>query len=161
MLFKERTIRKMESKIEITEQEAKENYNRFLRVSAEFENYKKRFAREMNDVKKFSNESLIKEMLSVVDNLELALTSSQRTNTGLVEGINITLKGLLNILKKSNVEVIVSLGKPFDPVFHQAVIQKETNNYPKNTVTEEMQKGYTMCGRLIRPSMVAVSTSKQ
>lgn len=156
-------IKEMEAKLETAEQEAKENYDRFLRVSAEFENYKKRSAREMSEFRKFSNESLIKEMLSVVDNLERALDSSRsdkQADTGLVQGVDMTLKEILNIFEKFSVKPVESLGKPFDPAFHQAVMQEETDGHPENIVTNEMQKGYMMHDRLIRPSMVAVSTSK-
>ncbi len=156
-------IKEMEAKLETAEQEAKENYDRFLRVSAEFENYKKRSAREISEFRKFANESLIKEMLSVVDNLERALDSSlsnKQADTGLVEGVDMTLKEILNIFEKFSVKPVESLGKPFDPAFHQAVMQKETDSHPGNTVTNEMQKGYMMHDRLIRPAMVVVSTSK-
>ena len=156
-------IKELEAKLETAEQEAKENHDRFLRVSAEFENYKKRSAREMSEFRKFSNESLIKEMLSVVDNLERALDSSRsdkQADTGLVEGVDMTLKEILNIFEKFSVRPVESLGKPFDPAFHQAVMQEETDAHPENIVTNEMQKGYMMHDRLIRPSMVAVSTSK-
>jgi len=157
-------IKELEAKLETAEHEAKENYDRFLRVSAEFENYKKRSAREISEFRKFSNESLIKEMLSVVDNLERALDSSQsnkQAGTGLAEGVAMTLKEILNIFEKFSVKPVESLGKPFDPVFHQAVMQEETDGHPENIVTNEMQKGYMMHDRLIRPAMVVVSTSKE
>lgn len=156
-------MKEMKAKLKTAEQEAKENYDRFLRVSAEFENYKKRSAREMSEFRKFSNESLIKEMLSVVDNLERALDSSRsdkQADTGLVQGVDMTLKEILNIFEKFSVKPVESLGKPFDPAFHQAVMQEETDGHPENIVTNEMQKGYMMHDRLIRPSMVAVSTTK-
>lgn len=156
-------IKELEAKLETAEQEAKENYDRFLRVSAEFENYKKRSTREMSEFRKFSNESLIKEMLSVVDNLERALDSqsNKQARTGLVEGVAMTLKEILNIFEKFSVKPVESLGKPFDPAFHQAVMQEETDGHPENIVTNEMQKGYMMHDRLIRPAMVVVSTSKE
>ncbi|RZB30809.1 MAG: molecular chaperone GrpE [Desulfobacteraceae bacterium Eth-SRB1] len=156
-------IKELDAKLETAEQEAKENYDRFLRVSAEFENYKKRSTREMSEFRKFSNESLIKEMLSVVDNLERALDSqsNKQARTGLVEGVAMTLKEILNIFEKFSVKPVESLGKPFDPAIHQAVMQEETDGHPENIVTNEMQKGYMMHDRLIRPAMVVVSTSKE
>lgn len=156
-------IKEMEARLETAEQEAKENYDRFLRLSAEFENYKKRSEREINEFRKYANESLIKEILSVADNLERALDSSRsdkQADTGLVEGVDMTLKEILNIFEKFSVKPVESLGKPFDPTFHQAVMQEQTDGHPENTVTNEIQKGYMMHDRLIRPAMVVVSTSK-
>jgi len=157
-------LKEMETKIKSLEEEAKETYDRFLRVSAEFENYKKRSAREMSEFKKFANESLLKELLLVVDNMERAINLSKdegTSNNGLVEGIDITLKELLKILKKFGVKQVESLGKPFDPNFHQAVMQEETDEHPHNTVINEIQKGYIINERLLRPAMVAVSMAKE
>ncbi len=156
-------MKEMEAKLNSAEQEAKENYDRFLRVSAEFENYKKRSAREMADFKKFANESLIKELLSVVDNLERAINSSandEYVNSSVVEGVNMTLKEILKIFEKYSVKPIESLGKTFDPNFHQAISQEETEEHPENTVLKEFNKGYLMHERLIRPSLVVVSKAK-
>ena len=156
-------IKEMEARLETAEQEAKENYDRFLRLSAEFENYKKRSEREINEFRKYANELLIKEILSVADNLERALDSSRnnkQADTGLVEGVDMTLKEILNIFEKFSVKPVESLGNPFDPAFHQAVMQEETDSYPGNTVINEIQKGYMMHDRLIRPAMVVVSKSK-
>jgi molecular chaperone GrpE len=157
-------LKEMETRIKSLENEAKETYDRFLRVSAEFENYKKRSAREMSEFKKFANESLIKELLLVVDNMERAINSSNdegNSNNSLVKGIDMILKELLKILGKFGVKQVESLEKPFDPNFQQAVMQKETNEHPNNTVIEELQKGYTINERLLRPAMVVVSMSKE
>ena len=102
----------MEAKLKVAQEESRETYDRFLRISAEFENYKKRSAREMDEFRKFANESLIKEMLSVVDNLERAINSSndaKQANSGLVEGVDITLKEILKIFEKFNVKPVESL----------------------------------------------------
>jgi len=157
-------LKEMEIKIKSLEDEAKETYDRFLRVSAEFENYKKRSAREMSEFKKFANESLIKELLLVVDNMERAISSSKdegNSNNGLIEGIDMTLKELLKIFEEFGVKQVESLGKPFDPNFHQAVMQEETDKHPHNTVINELQKGYIINERLLRPATVVVSMSKE
>ena len=157
-------LKEMETRIKSSEEEAKEIYDRFLRVSAEFENYKKRSTREMSEFKKFANESLLKELLSVVDNMERAINSSKdegTSNNGLVEGIDMTLKVLLKIFKEFGVKQVESLGKSFDPNFHQAVMQEETDEHPHNTVINELQKGYIINERLLRPAMVVVSMSKK
>ena len=156
-------IKEMEAKLKAAQEESKETYDRLLRVSAEFENHKKRLAREMDEFRKFANESLIKEMLSVVDNLERAINSSSnanQANPGLVEGVDITLKEILKIFEKFNVRPVESLKKRFDPSFHQAVMTEETDDYPEHTVINELQKGYMMHDRLLRPAMVVVSMPK-
>lgn len=156
-------IKEMETKLKAAQEESRETYDRFLRISAEFENYKKRSAREMDEFRKFANESLIKEMLSVVDNLERAINSSndaKQANSGLVEGVDITLKEILKIFEKFNVKPVESLKKDFDPNFHQAVMTEETDDHAKHTIINELQKGYMMHDRLLRPAMVVVSIPK-
>ena len=157
------TIKELEEQLEAATAEAKENYDRFLRVSAELENYKKRVAREMEDLRKFANQSLIKSLLPVLDNLELAIKSSvegKNSNSSLLDGVELTRKEILKVLEKFNVEQIEALGQAFDPRFHEAVMQEETDKHPGNTVINELQKGYLMHDRLIRPSMVVVAMPK-
>jgi molecular chaperone GrpE len=159
----EKSLKEMEARFEAKEEEAKETYDRLLRVSAEFENYKKRSAREMEEFKKYANQSLLKEMLSVVDNLELAITSSQDGKTAdktLIEGLNLTLSEILRVFEKFNVTPIEAKGKPFDPAYHEAVMREETDDYPENTVISEFQKGYLIHDRLLRPAMVVVAVPK-
>jgi len=154
------TLKEIQAELESAKLEAKENYDRFLRVSAEFENYKKRSTREMDDFRKFANQSLIKEILAVVDNLERALNSSNGSSGNdkcMADGVNLTLKDILKVFEKFNVKSIESMGQPFDPNFHQAMMQEETDDYPENTVISELQKGYMIHGRLLRPSMVVVA----
>lgn len=156
-------LKEMETRLESVEQEAKEAHDRFLRVSAEFENYKKRSAREMDEFRKFANESLLREMLTVVDNLERALNSSNndnQANSHIAEGVDMTLKEILKVFEKFNVKPIEALGKPFDPNFHQAAMREETNERPENTVLNELEKGYMIHDRLLRPAMVVVSMPK-
>lgn len=157
-------LKEMEARLESLEKEGKESYDRFLRVSAEFENYKKRAAREMNDFRKFANESFIKAMLPVVDNLDRAIESSSNDDhaqNSVLEGVNMTLKEILKVFEQFNVKPFESLGKAFDPALHQAVMQEETNDHPENTVLNELQKGYMMHDRLLRPAMVVVSKTKE
>lgn len=154
----------LKNKLAAAYEEAKENYDRLLRVSAEFDNYKKRTAREMEDFRKYANESLLKEILLLVDNLERALKSSEdngHTDTRLVEGINMTIHDILKVFEKFSVKPIESLREPFDPNFHEAVMQIETEKHPENIVLKEFQKGYMIHDRLLRPAMVAVSKKKE
>lgn len=156
-------MKDLEEKLKNSELESKQAYDRFLRVSADFENYKKRTAREISEFRKYANESLISEMLNVVDNLERAIISSagnDKVNNCLVEGVGMTLKEILKVFENYSVKPIESLCKAFDPNFHQAVMQQESEEHPENTVIAELQKGYMIHDRLLRPSMVIVSTAK-
>jgi len=140
--------------------DANELQDRLLRVSAEFENYKKRFAREMDDFRKFANEAFARELLPVMDNLERAVFSSEGNSNnekGLIEGVKKTLKELQKALETFRVKKIVSLDQPFDPRFHQAIMQEEVKDQKSNIVIKELQAGYMIHDRLLRPAMVAVS----
>lgn len=154
----------LETRLEKVEKESAEHYDRFLRVSAEFDNYKKRSAREMDDFRKFANESIIKEMLSVVDNLERAMESVDTTSeaqSAIAKGVDMTLAEILKVFEKFAVKPIQAINEPFDPIYHQAVMQEENQDQPDSTVLRELQKGYLMHDRLLRPSMVVVSKSTE
>jgi len=156
-------MKDLEVQLEAKEQESKENYDRVLRVSAEFENYKKRTSRELEEFRKFANQSLIKELLSVVDNLELAINSTnghQTIDQSLLQGLEMTHKEILKVFEKFNVKPIEATGQVFDPTFHEAVMQEETDEVDPNTVVNELQKGYLIHNRLLRPSMVVVARSR-
>jgi molecular chaperone GrpE len=156
-------MKDLEAQLAAKEQEAKENYDRLLRISAEFDNYKKRTSRELEEFRKFANQSLIKELLSVVDNLELAMESTnghQTIDQGLLQGLEMTHKEILKVFEKFNVKPIEAKGQVFDPNFHEAVMQEETDEVEANTIVNELQKGYLINDRLLRPSMVVVARSK-
>jgi molecular chaperone GrpE len=143
-------------------QKVEDERDRVLRVLAEFENYKKRMSRQMEDYKKYANEALLKELLSVVDNLERAICSSEHAKDNprescVVEGVEMTLNEILKVLEKFHVTPFEALGKPFDPVFHEAVMQQESNGHPENLIIQVLQKGYMIHDRLLRPAMVVVS----
>jgi len=148
-----------EEKIEKAEADVAAAHDRFLRASAELENYKKRTQKEMADFRRYANTSLVKELLGVVDNLERAVESSNESDekAQLSEGLNLTLKELLKVLKTFHVTPIDSLGQSFDPCFHQAMMQEETSDHVDNIVLKELQKGYMIHDRLLRPAMVVVS----
>lgn len=159
----ENPLKEIEARFEAKEEEAKEAHDRLLRVSADFENYKKRASREMEEFRKYANQSLLKEMLSVVDNLELAINSSndgKNTDKNLIEGLNLTLNEILRVFEKFNVTPIEAQGKTFDPAYHEAVMREETDDYPENSVMSEFQKGYLIHDRLLRPAMVVVAVPK-
>jgi len=150
----------LRSELESVKQEAQENYEKYLRASAELDNVRKRTARELEDFRKFSLEKIVKELLPVVDNLERAIQASgpnEQDGNGLLEGVDLVLKDILKVFDRFGIRPIESLEKPFDPTFHQAVMQEETSDQPDNTVISELQKGYLMHDRLLRPAMVVVS----
>ena len=130
-----------------------------LRLSAEFENFKKRKQREIDEFKKFANETVFKQLLSVVDNLERAIDSATDAveETSLLEGVKLTHKEILKLFESFNVKVVEAENQPFDPNFHQAVTHAQNNDVPDNTVINVLQKGYVLHDRLIRPAMVVVS----
>ena len=141
---------------------AKKNFDLYVRAQAEMDNMKKRFQREKLELSKFSNESLIKQLLPVIDNLEKAISHSEDENSldVLREGIKLTLKGLVDSLKKAGLEEVKAVGRTFDPHFHEAVSGREDKNVEDGTVLEELQRGYILNERLIRPAMVIVSKNR-
>ena len=164
---KEKSLAKMTKpelleKIEELQEESKKNFDLYLRSQADIENIKKRNIKDKEDWVRYSNETLIKEMLPVIDNLEKAISHAQNENSfdALKEGVKLTLKGFMDTLTKSGLEEVKAQGKPFDPSYHQAVSQQEDNNVEVGIILEELQRGYTLNERLIRPAMVVVSKGK-
>ena len=141
------------------EGELSEAQERVLRTAAEAENFKKRLQREKEEQTRYSNESFMRELLPVIDNLERALEHSKAgaDQGGLVEGLNMTLKGFLDTLTRFGCTPVEAAGKPFDPNFHEAVSQEESDDHEPNTVLRELQKGYLLKERLLRPAVVIVS----
>jgi molecular chaperone GrpE len=156
---KEKEVEELKKRLEETEKEAKENYERLLRTAADFENYKKRAAREKEDWTKFANKDLIRAILPFIDNLERAVNHAQKVvDTGvLIEGVRLTLQQLLQALNKFGLSSFESVGKPFDPAIHEAMLVVETDKHEPNQVVEEFQKGYLLNDRLLRPATVSVS----
>jgi molecular chaperone GrpE len=146
-------------KLKQVQESAEKNFDLYARSLAELDNMKKRFQKEKEDLIKFSNESLIKQLLTIIDNLEMATAHSQNENSlsSLAEGVELTLKGLTDTLEKAGLEKVNAVGKPFDPNFHAAVSAQEDHSVDAGTVLQELQKGYTLNQRLIRPAMVIIS----
>jgi len=151
--------RNLIGKVEEIEETATQNYELYLRSQAEIENMKKRFRKEKEGLIKYSNETLIKQLLPVVDNLDKALGNlpDKKSRNALGEGVELTLKGLMDTLKRTGLEEIKAAGEPFDPNFHEAVSMQEDDTVNPGTVLQELQKGYLLNQRLIRPAMVIVS----
>ncbi|HPC86956.1 MAG TPA: nucleotide exchange factor GrpE [Smithellaceae bacterium] len=139
------------------EKEAKENYDRYLRAAADLENYRKRAARERADIIKYGKEDLIRDILPFLDSLDRALEHKDTDDAqAFREGVALIQEQLLCCLKKHGVEKIESVGTDFDPNLHEALMQMESPDHEDNQVMSEMEKGYLLNGRLIRPSRVCV-----
>jgi molecular chaperone GrpE len=155
---REHEIEMLKTQLEEKTKQAEESYDRFLRAQAELENYKKRVDREKSSLVKYGNEELIKAILPVIDNLERALDHPTGENPdGLLEGIEITRKQLLQVLEKFGLTRIAPEGEPFDPSKHEAMMQVESTDHEPNTVVSEFQRGYFLNDRLLRPAMVSVA----
>lgn len=138
--------------------ELKETNERYLRLYAEFENYKKRVNKDKEELIKFGNERLLYEILPFLDHLEMALKhASNEVSSGLVQGVEMTLKELKKTLEKFGLTEIEAQGKPFDPVIHHAMSQVERDDIDEQLVAEEFRKGYMLKDKVLRPSLVAVS----
>ena len=150
--------RELQSKIE----EVNKLNDKYLRSAAEFDNYKRRAQRDQSDGIRFANEKIFKDLLPIIDNLDRAIQcgSEQTINGGLLEGVELTYKQFLETLTKFGVRQISSVGEIFDPAMHQAVAQVESENANPNTVVEELQKGYFLHERILRPAMVTVAKDK-
>ncbi|MBI9075080.1 MAG: nucleotide exchange factor GrpE [Desulfatibacillum sp.] len=137
----------------------------YLRTLAEFENYRRRAEREMTEFKKYANEVLIKEILPVIDNLERAMACTLNLDDpncaqNVLAGVQLTEKEILKVLERHGVTQLCSVGEIFDPTYHQALMAEESDEHPEETVIREMQKGYLLKERLIRPALVTVAKGK-
>jgi len=149
---------------ELTEQlaaaqaQALENRDHYLRARADLDNFRKRTQREKEDLLKFSNEAILRELLPVIDNLERALQHAATDGeTGLLQGVELTLGQFGKVLEKFHVVAIEAVGELFDPALHEAMGQIESLDQPENTVVQLLQKGYLLNDRLLRPAMVLIS----
>ncbi len=156
-------IADLESQLAQKTKEAQEYYDRLLRNAAELENLKKRQEKERADLLQFANENLIKELLPVVDNLELALEHGRQAGAPapFLEGIELVHQGFMKTLARFGVTPLVSVGQPFDPLYHHAVMEQESGEAEDCTVLKEVQKGYLLHNRLLRPAMVVVARCHQ
>jgi len=139
------------------EEECASLRDQLLRSRAEFDNFRKRTAREVERIRKTAAESLIHELLSVLDNLELALKHSAKEGDPLTTGVRLVYKQILDTLERNGLEKIEAVGKKFDPNIHEAVAQAPSDTVEPDHVVEEFQRGYRLGGQILRPSKVLVS----
>ncbi|MCI7145818.1 MAG: nucleotide exchange factor GrpE [Clostridiales bacterium] len=143
-----------EEKAEGKEEPEEDENTRYLRLMADFQNYKKRVEKEKSDLRSYANEQIMSQLLEVLDNFERALL--QEAGDGFKEGMEMIFRQLSDVLVKAGLAEIPALGEEFDPNFHNAVLTEETEEYESGKVSGVMQKGYTLNGKVIRPSMVKV-----
>lgn len=150
------------SKLATLEKERKELHERLLRTAADFDNFRKRTRKDMDDARAKAKEDVLREILPVADNLERALAAAESqgggtASGGIADGVKLVLRQLASALDRFEVKAFSSLGEAFDPARHEAISQIESADKPAGTVVNEMQKGYLMGARLLRPAMVAVA----
>lgn len=136
---------------------AEEYFQRLARLQADFDNYRKRTMREKEDLLKFAAEKLIGQILPVLDNFERALAAPAGDEGAFRSGVEMIYRQLLDILTREGLEPLQCVGQPFDPSRHEAVLRQPAGEQPENTVLAELQKGYTLHGKVIRPAMVCVA----
>jgi molecular chaperone GrpE len=155
------TLQKLVLALEEKTREAAEERERYLRTYADFENYRKRMQRDLLEFRKYANEQLLQELLSVVDHLALALqhaAEGAETNAGLRQGVELVYKQFIDVLEKFGVKPFESEGEPFDPAKHDAVMQDASSELPPNTVLRAFQDGYLYHDKILRHAKVSVST---
>lgn len=170
---KEESIKIEEEKITITKEElaqlkkqsslADEYLDHLRRLKAEFENYKKREEKQRIEFIKFASENLITELLVVMDSFDRALNGVHASHSleSFLPGVELIRKQLEDVLVKNGLAKIETVGNLFDPRIHEAIMQVESEEYPENTVTQELRKGYLLNNKVIRPAQIAVSKSKK
>ena len=146
----------LNKKLEEKEKEAAVNYDRYLRAVAELDNYRKRAAREKTDIIKYGKEDIIRDILPFVDSLDRALEHDTGDVQAFKDGVALIQEQLLSCLKKHGVERIETAGLNFNPNFHEALMQMESDQHEDNKIVSEMERGYLLNGRLLRPSKVCV-----
>lgn len=141
-----------------------ENWEKFVRLTAEFDNYKKRAARDRSEAIRYANESLLESLLPTLDNFEMAMSAVDNATVdsleSLKQGISMVHKQLRDVIKESGMEEIDAANQPFDPAWHEAVSQQESDDVPEGQVLQQIRKGYKLKDRLIRPANVVVATAK-
>jgi molecular chaperone GrpE len=147
------------AELESKNKEIQSLWDRLLRLQAEFENFKKRTARERTDLIKYANEGLLLEMIPVLDSLDRAIESAKANSNleNFLEGLGLVRRLLSVLLEKAGVKEIIAQGRPFDPQLHEAISVEASGAHPDNTVVEEIQRGYLLHNRVLRPAMVRVA----
>ena len=149
----------LEAELAQAKAKAEEHYDHLQRLQAEFDNYRKRTLKEKTEIIKYASERLVGELLPVLDNFERAASAAQINPdfTSFSQGVEMILRQLQTALSKEGLKAMDAVGQPFDPNLHDAVLRVDSDEHPENTVVEELQKGYFLKEKVLRPSMVKVS----
>ena len=153
-------VDELKSELEATRSELEQQKEQYLRTRAEMDNFRRRMQREKEELGKFANESILREILPVIDNLERAVCHARENeadSSSLLDGVEMTLSQFQKVLEKFNVTPVDAHGKPFDPACHEAMGQQESAECEPNTVVQVLQAGYMLNDRLLRPALVMVS----
>ncbi len=153
----EQAEEKQEEETPVTTEEDEALETKYLRLMADFQNFRKRTEKEKSDVYAYANEAIALKLLTVMDNFERALEHKDSPDEAFANGMELIFKQLKDVLTESHVEEIEALGAEFDPNYHNAVMMEEKEGCESNTVSEVLQKGYTLNDKVIRPSMVKVA----
>ena len=161
VLEPEEEMRRLREALEAKTREAEEHRDRYLRAAAEFDNARKRAAREREEYTRYANESLLRELLPVLDNFERALQAArgEPVAAAVTAGVELIQRELLRVLEKFGVTSFTSVGQPFDPERHEAIARVPALGRPEGTVMDETARGYLFNGRVLRPAMVTVASS--
>jgi len=143
------------------EEEYNKLKNEYLRLLADFDNYRKRMAKEIEDAKESAKRAIINDFLTILDNLEKAIEMAYQHKDAIIEGIELSIKSFKDMLKKHGVEEIKPDKETFNPNLHDALMMQESEDLPKDTVIQTVQKGYIYKDKLIRPAKVIVSAGKK
>ncbi|MFW6148275.1 MAG: nucleotide exchange factor GrpE [Atribacterota bacterium] len=157
---KEKELEKVKKEFNDMKENEKDYKAQLMRMQADFENYKKREEKKKKEFMEYAKQDLICQLLSVIDNLERAASYTQNKEhqpETIEEGIKGTLKEFRSILEKEGLKPVKAVGEKFDPHCHEAIMQVESEQYPEDTVMEEISKGYYLKSKIIRPSLVKVS----
>ncbi|SER70876.1 nucleotide exchange factor GrpE [Salipaludibacillus aurantiacus] len=148
-----------DSEVKQLELKLEEATNRMLRIQADYDNFRRRTKQEKESAAKYKSQSLAEKLLPALDNFErgMAITPQEEETKSLLKGMDMVYRQIKNALEEEGISEIDAVGQPFDPHYHQAVMQVETDDYGSNIVVEEMQKGYQLKDRVIRPAMVKVN----
>lgn len=152
-------IMKLEAELTQAKAKANEHYDHLLRLQAEFDNFRKRTQKEKTELIKYAAERLVADLLPVLDNFERAASAAKVNSdiTAFSQGVDMIFRQLHSVLTNEGLKAVEALGQPFDPNIHEAVLRIDSDEHPENTCVEELQKGYYLKDKVLRPSMVKVS----
>ena len=150
-------IKILEKDLQKTKDELAEEKDKFVRLQAETDNFRKRLSREKEEFSQYANERLFKELIPIFDNFERALEDTSSDTKSLKEGLEMILKQFSSFLEKEKVEQIKAIGEKFDPTVHEVLTSEESSEHEENTIISQFVKGYTINSRVLRPSQVVIS----